>query len=212
MNNHESIMTEVKPRIFYLDFKDQYHCNMTFLRYQEFYESPNPKFRGKRFEILDFMEWYSKAYGKGAFTYGTDWAGFNVPGPIIKKALHDIPDPNRYDLDMEGTYLCCEDKYPDGKFYIIGGVGKGFALRHELAHGFFYTQPKYKREMTKLVKALPKKFYKSMCDDLTRIGYTPKVFIDECQAYLATGLPDTFKTRYQYYEPFVKLYNEYYKP
>lgn len=204
-------MNEVKPRIFYLDFKKQYDCNMMFLRYQEYYESPNPKFRGKSFNILDFMEWYSQKYGAGAFTYAVDWAGFNIPGKVVKEVWEKgIFDRTVYDYEMKMVYERCLEKYPDGKFYIIAGVGRGWAMKHEIAHGFFYTQPKYKKEMTKLVKSLGKRFFKSMCNDLERIGYTPKVYIDECQAYLSTGFPENFNTKYQHHKPFEKVYNEYY--
>jgi hypothetical protein len=55
---------------------------MTFLRYQEFYESPSKKFRGKSYKLLDFMKWYASE-NDGIFTYPRDWAGFNFPGSII---------------------------------------------------------------------------------------------------------------------------------
>ena len=62
-------LKEIKGGIFLVEFDNQYDLAMTFLRYQEFYESP--KFKGKRFTIIDFMEWYSKEYD-GAFTYTKD--------------------------------------------------------------------------------------------------------------------------------------------
>jgi hypothetical protein len=203
---------EVKPRIFFLDFKNQYHCNMMFLRYQEYYESPNSKFRGKPFEILEFMEWYTKAFGKGAFTYMVDWAGFNIPGKIVAEIWDKgIADRNIYDYEMRGVYRKCLEQYPDGKFYIIGAVGQAFAMRHEIAHGFFYTQPEYKKKMTALVKALKPTLRKKIYRELERIGYTPKVYIDECQAYLSTGFTDAFAiTLKKEDQPFVKVYNEYY--
>ena len=71
-------INEVKPKVFAVVIEDRYDRAMTFLRVQEFYESPNKKFRGKNFSIWDYMKWYSTEYGKG-FTYGTDWSGFNVP-------------------------------------------------------------------------------------------------------------------------------------
>lgn len=205
-------LIEVKPRIFFLDFKNQYDCNMTFLRYQEYYESPNPKFRGKPFDLLAFMEWYSQKYGKGAFTYGVDWAGFNIPGQVIRDIWDNgILDRNIYDYEMKFVYDRCRQQYPDGKFYVIGAVGQEFAMRHEIAHGFFYTQPKYKKEMTKLVKALKPKFRSAIYKELKRIGYASKVYVDECQAYLATGFTENFAiTLKGENTPFVKLYNEYY--
>lgn len=49
-------ISEVKPKIFLFESDNSYDLAMTFLRYQETYESPNPKFRNKSFTIIDFME------------------------------------------------------------------------------------------------------------------------------------------------------------
>jgi hypothetical protein len=47
------------------------------------------------------MEWYSKKQGDGAFTYPTDWAGFNIPSAVVT-GVHalGISDYNRYDERM----------------------------------------------------------------------------------------------------------------
>jgi len=39
---------KVKPKIFAVIIEDSYDRAMTFLRIQEFYESPNPAFRGNK--------------------------------------------------------------------------------------------------------------------------------------------------------------------
>lgn len=200
---------EVKPRVFCLTFKECYDLSMFFLRYQEHYESPNPKFRGKSFELLDFMKWYSKKYGHGAFTYPSDWGGFNIPAHVVSTVWsYDLNDRNLYDYEMREVYRKCCEKYPDGKFYLIGVYGKGGSLRHEIAHGFFYTIPEYREEMTRLVKALKPSIYKSMCKHLKRIGYTPGVYVDECQAYFSTG-QNFIKLKGQD-KPFIRLYEQYF--
>lgn len=211
------VLKEVKPKIFLLDFKDPYRLSMQFLRYQEYYESASPKFRNHAFTILDFIEWYSKEYGKtrgqaGAFTYPIDWAGFNIPDSIILE-VHalGIPDPNKYDQAMLDVHKKCAAKYPNENFYIIGSVGEGFTMKHEIAHGFFYTHPDYKKEMTKLVSELKPSFRKSIYSVLKKIGYASKVYVDECQAYLSTGLPDGFGvTLKKEHKPFTEIYNHYY--
>lgn len=205
-------LKEVKPKIFHLNFKDQYKMAMHFLRYQENYESPSPRFRDHAFSLLDFMEWYSKSYGNGAFTYTIDWAGFNIPDYVILD-VHalGIPDPNKYDQIMLDVHRKCAKKYPNERFYIIGSVGKKWAMKHEIAHGFFYTQPDYREEMIKLVSELKPSFRKSMYDSLKRIGYAPRVYVDECQAYLSTGVPKGFNlTVKKENKPFVEVYKHYY--
>lgn len=186
---------------------------MTFLRYQEFYESPSPKFRGQFFTLLEYMDWYCHKYGGGAFTYPKDWAGFNIPGEVVPKIWdHGILDRNIYDHKMKMVHEKCLESYPDGKFYLIGAVGTKGAMKHEIAHGFFYTRPDYKQEMSKLVKSLKPSLKKNINKVLKDIGYTPKVYTDETQAYLSTGVPKGFKLSLKKESlPFIEVFNRFYK-
>jgi len=219
---------QVKPFIFLFRFKDYYDMAMHFLRYQEYYESVSSKFRGKQFEIFDFMRWYSKKYGKDAFTYPKDWGGYNIPSSVILEVNElAIKDYNKYDKAMFAGWAACKQMIVDTsppdtwngkhpKFYIIGAVGNGSTLKHEVAHGFFYTLPNYKKEATALVKALPLDVRKSINKTLSKMGYTPKVWVDETQAYMATGLfvennPKFDEKLKNKRGPFIKLFKKYYK-
>lgn len=53
-------LTKEKEKIYLLCFDDRYDCCMYFLRYQEYYESPNQKFYRKQFTIVSYMDWYIK--------------------------------------------------------------------------------------------------------------------------------------------------------
>ena len=184
---------EVRPKVFLFEFADQYDMCMHFLRYQEYYESASSKFRGQKFTIFDFMRWYSKTYGRGAFTYPTDWDGFNVPGSVIREMWSwGILDVNQYDQAMWQGYSECWRKAQTDKIYIIGATKDQAALKHEVAHAFFYLHPEYKKAMSKLVKDLPFAIANEMKKQLKRVGYTTKVYTDEMQAYLSTGLTETF--------------------
>lgn len=180
-------LTEIRPNIFHLEFKDSYDLCMYFLRYQEFYESSSPKFRNKSFSILSFMRWYSKKYGNGSFTYPTDWNGFNFPGNIIQQVYNlNIPDRNIYDYEMLNIYRHC--KLVSANFYLIGTIKNNkITLNHEIAHGFFYLDKEYKSAMIKLVQSIPQSLKKQITSWLKSKGYTPKVYFDEIQAYLSTG-------------------------
>jgi len=190
---------------------------MHFLRYQEYYESPSPKFRNHTFTIVDYMEWYSKTFGKGSFTYPVDWGGFNVPSYVLRNVLlavsnGEITDPNKYDTEMQKVWLTCCNKYQDENFYIIGSVGtEGSTMRHEIAHGFFYIIPEYKKEMTKLVKELNPFFRKDFYENLKVGGYTKQVYVDELQAYMATGTANFINVKLNGSDkPFIQLYEEFY--
>lgn len=228
-------LKEIKPRIFLLTFKDKYDMCMTFLRYQECYESPNVKFRGKKFTFIDFMEWYSKNQSKGCFEYPNHWSGFNVPSYVFNNACglyRDgelnptdyeltcwkwsdlISDYNKYDKIMERVYKECinvvASKYNDNKFYLIGAMeGNISTINHEIAHGFFYTIPSYKKEMLDLVKKLDSKFKISLYKDFKKLGYTKQVFPDEAQAFLATGWRDYLPKRNGEDKAFIKVFKKY---
>jgi hypothetical protein len=187
-------ISEIKSGIFLFEFKNNYDMCMHFLRYQEFYESASAKFRGKKFEIFDFMKWYSFKYGRGVFTYTNDWDGFNIPGDVIKKVydLH-IDDKNIFDHEMLTAWNQCSTASNGKKFYIIGVVKKNGALSHEIAHALFYLYPEYKKEMTRMIKELSPSIRKEINLNLKKLGYTPKVYLDETQAYMATGLTLSFQ-------------------
>jgi hypothetical protein len=181
-------LKEIKPNIFGLQFQDRYDLCMHFLRYQEFYESSSPKFRNKSFTILSFMRWYSKKYGDNSFTYPSDWNGFNIPSYVIEQVFNNaIPDRNIYDHEMLNIYRHC--KKSSQNFYLIGYLKNNkTTLNHEIAHGFYYLNNDYKSIMKSLVKSIPKDILLAINSWLKIKGYTPKVYIDETQAYLSTGM------------------------
>jgi len=216
------VIKEIKSRIFLFEFRDVYDMCMYFLRYQEFYESPSRRFRENSFEIFDFMRWYSKKYGKGSFSYPNDWDGFNIPSTVIWKMWneHLIPDKNIYDYEMWMAWQECNAKLnkdvacptkPINQFYIIGVKKGNSALSHEIAHGLFYLYPEYRKEMTKLVKAIDPDIRKIINAGLKKLGYTPKVYIDETQAYMATGLNKAFGEDTKQWAKERKVFRDFFK-
>src|SRR3989344_5759404 len=97
-------LKNIAQGIYLLNFQSPYDLAMSFCRYQEFYESTNPVFKGKSFSLIDFMEWYSnknnnrKRSDLKCFTYPDDWAGFNLPSYVFDNIIElGIPDMNKYD-------------------------------------------------------------------------------------------------------------------
>ncbi len=219
-------LTEIKPNIFHLSFgKDKFALAMAFLRAQEFYESPNPQFKGTKFRILDFIEWYSKNQNDfNSFTYADDWAGFNVPSWVLDKLYFGIGDLdiNKYDYLMEQIYYNMKWKLRDESlkgtpFYLIGSSeGDKETLKHEIAHGFYYLNPEYKQEMQNLISEIPENIKKKIVDWLSENMYHEDVFDDEIQAYFSTGLVSELKRNYKPYEihpitkQFKKVFEKYY--
>ena len=204
----------IMPQIWHLNFSNSYDLALHFFRFQEFYESPSVK--KQKIQLIDLMENYSQKNGDGSFTYTKDWAGFNLPAEKIFE-LHKkgISDKNRYDEMMLGLAKFIRAKEGGSEdFYIIGTSDddeeKEITFNHELAHGLFFIDEKYKDKTTALVEALPKKTKNFLFKKLRECGYDDDVLIDETQAYMSTGLFDSFDTPAvrKEIEPFVTLFNK----
>lgn len=205
-------------RIYLFLFENSYDMCMHFLRYQETYESP--KFRNKKFTIIEFMDWYAKNFGNGVFTYTGDWGGFNIPSRVIWN-VHSaqIQDYNVYDAAMITAYNKISSithldpgstAYDD--FYIIAVTRKEIdLLSHELAHGLYSTNANYREDMSKCQQQLSKSVQSGVFDYLKSVGYCDEVLDDELQAYFSTGLTEPIKQFEKFTAPFQKTFNKYAK-
>lgn len=185
-------IVEIKPKVFAVIVPDRYHRAMLFLRVQEYYESPNPKFRGKSFCIWDYIEWYSRKNGD-KFSYASDWVGFNFPLKVAEKCYDKLNTKFVYYSAYDGTMFEILDeiretvnvKYgPKTKAYVIGVQDTvSSTFQHELCHAYYHIDSKYKKEVDAITKEIDPKTYKRMCKNLEDMGYTEQVFADEIQAY-----------------------------
>lgn len=191
---------------------------MHFFRVQEFYESSDNKIRNKPFDFFDAMESYSKKYGNGAFTYTSDWGGFNIPGEKIEECFISCFKNingfklNKYDSLMYSTFKKIKKKSCNKKFYIIGCLSKDKeTLKHEIAHAMYYLDDEYRKECHSLTKQITKSDYLFICKKLKSMGYHRSVCDDEIQAYFSTGLHESFKNRAKKYQSrYKKLFKKYY--
>jgi hypothetical protein len=179
---------EVKENIFAVEVTDDYKLAMLFLRVQEFYESPNPKFRGVHFSIWDFHEWYSKERG-GSFTYTSDWAGFNIPYDVLRECyLNVIAIETPYDVVMQEILAMIAYRKSEGPAYIIGVPDiNGDTFLHEVCHGLYHVNEEYKQvadSITGELMAISPNSYHTFKRNLLNMGYTDSVIDDEIQAYL----------------------------
>lgn len=185
---------EVKPNVFAVVVPDGYHRAMLFCRVQEYYESPNPQFRGKNFSIWDYIEWYSKEHNN-TFTYTSDWSGFNIP----LKTAYDCYEKLReyetpYDTIMNSIVGTIELKMFHKKStrnwnaYIIGAANTdGDTFQHEVCHGLYATNKQYKQLVDEVTETIEWQDYLKFEKNLLDMGYTAGVVADEIQAYLTFG-------------------------
>lgn len=173
-------VSEVIPNVYRLEFDGHRDMVATFMRFQEHYESP--EFRGKVFSRSQFKKWY-RTTREGKFTYFSDWGGFNIPSFVLD-AFYD--KRFRYKTARENGLLDqFRDLYRSGKnFYVIGTpTGRVSTLKHEVAHGLYYTNSEYKKSVDAVLATVD---LTPVHQWLVRIGYCKEVLNDEAHAYLAT--------------------------
>jgi hypothetical protein len=192
------------PHVYSLLFDTQYELCMSFVRIQEFYESP--KFRGKYFTLEEYMDYWSKEFGNGAFTYPTVWNGFNVPGKVLvnwSELFSCYDDERKREVDIFAAVgrLMRQEGFcpPDmgqmldymNKIYVIGihkqsdNIG---TLKHEMAHAMYSLYPRYRKTCNVLLKDVDEKTYGAGKEWLLRKGYCKKIIDDELQAYFSTSV------------------------
>jgi hypothetical protein len=186
---------EIKPNIYAVVVKDDYDRAMLFCRYQEFYESPFEEIKGKYFSLEYFMRLYKQKRKSNVFTYPKDWAGYNLPSQIIENARAVFcNDTDGYNLMMNDIHAAVLNHrikmgIESDKYYLIGTDNlKSSVLKHEVAHGFYYTKQEYKTEVDSVVRTIPIKDYKYLKKKLISYGYADDdvIIYDEIQAFLST--------------------------
>jgi len=179
---------EIRKNVFLVESITQYDMCSMFLRPQEFYESPYDEIQGKYFKLEQYMDIYAE--DKGAFTYYTDWAGFNIPSTFFRKFFEVFS----YDLSKKEIALFqginrLRTNLESG-FYVIGACKEKKnqdVIAHEIAHANWFLYPDYKEKMINLINEIPCKLYDKASDTLRNLGYTDSVIIEEIHAYIATG-------------------------
>jgi hypothetical protein len=154
----------------------QDELGLTFMRFQEHYESANHKFRNNIFTVGQLRHWYSENYG--ANNYHLTWVGFNFPSRVLIPFKEGLFDP----LTPEENRLLELLRYRKDEFYIIGAQNNS-VLRHELSHALYASNPKYKAEIDNFLYKHKSKLTKTNQYILNK-GYCKDVLNDEIQAYI----------------------------
>lgn len=154
----------------------QDELGLTFMRFQEYYESANPLFKDNIFTQGQLRRWYSETYGSDC--YHLHWVGFNFPSKILTPFKEGLFDP----LTTEETRLINLFKYRQDHFYIIGAQNNS-TLRHELSHALYASNVNYKKEIDNFINQNKKQLTKIVKYILDK-GYCKEVLNDELQAYI----------------------------
>ena len=182
--------------VYHAKFTTRYECAATFLRLQEFYESPFTGFYRKYFTLEEYMDRYAKENGN--FTYTSDWEGFNVPGNTVRKFFGPASEFWRDMLEKEmDLYGSMERVIASRKrFYLIGTSDEDGhdAIEHEYAHGFWYLNQAYRNDQLHALGSISKRDMLRFKKRLLEKGYRESVVPDELQAYLSTSMKKDLET------------------
>lgn len=173
----------ITDKMYLLIFNSQKEITETFLRFQEYYESP--KFKGKIFSLDELKKWYTQNSLNGKrtnkFTYYSDWNGFNIPSYVLKPFFKGRFNP--LSKQEEKFLRIFRDKLEP--YYIVGVHKKikslNAYLKHELAHGMFYTNKNYKNEVLNSLSEFNVEPIKK--ELMLMNGYHKEVLEDEVHAY-----------------------------
>jgi len=191
----KGVVKEVAPRIYCVIVDDNYDRAMLFCRYQEYYESPYKKFRGKKFSWMEYMREYKIFWKKDVFTYPEDWSGYNIPSNILEGGIDAFYKETEYDVIMNDVFFHCSidsQNKNDGQrcdWYLIGASSKDLkTMDHEIAHGLYFTN---------IIKNIKPTHYDKLKKKLIKMGYVndKKIIDDEIQAFMSTGLYNGLDTK-----------------
>jgi hypothetical protein len=194
----------------HMRFSDQDALCRTFIRLQEFYESPYPEIRGNYFTLDEYKKLYVRDHGK-PFSYFKDWHGFNVPGRIVRAFAKMFA----HDLTPQESIIV---RLPPMDYLI--GTWQDAEFTHELAHAMYALSRRYRERVLRLVKELwleRTSDYTAFVKWLDKEGYTKEVIIDEIGAYFSTNEMQDFTAHfpptravslYRAAKPFRALYAE----
>lgn len=191
---------EIRKNVWHFQYDTQYHLTSSFMRLQEYYESPFPALKGRFFKHEEYMDAYAEKNDN--FTYYEDWSGFNVPGNVVLNFF----DHFRYDFWVKEALLfdwiakvIPQFKKGETGFYIIGtskdDEDNDNCIKHELAHAYWYLYYGYELEMQSIINnkldiirnGNSESYADIVSEVLEQKGYDYSVIKDEIQAYLSTS-------------------------
>jgi len=181
-------IVEPWPDVFLVLVPDDYDRAMLFLRAQTCYESPSARFRGRPFDLWDYVKYYTQEHG--SFSYARDWRGFNLPYTAARDCYAALPQRyvTKYDRAFQRLLgdLGARVERPR-RAYIVGADREGSrTAQHELYHARYFTDRAYRARANALLDALPAPLVAQLRRNLLALGYVDddRILRDELQAFL----------------------------
>lgn len=186
------IYTRPKQDIIHVHSEGQFELTSTFVRLQEFYESPYPAIRGRYNFTVDDLAMAYEDDGK-PFDYFSKWHGFNVPGHVVEDFFAHFEDLTPAESKLNSLVWRAIQKGVHPKHFYVIGTHQDEDITHELAHAMWYLDVTYKHRAVELLTTLRGgpcfphlQALEAWLRGPTR-GYGEAVLEDESHAYLATS-------------------------
>jgi len=209
VNINKPNFKEECANIYSLTYEDNYDLCMSLVRLQEFYESP--KFKGLYFTLEEYIDYWSRDFGNGAFTYPVSWSGFNIPGRIIKNWIALFGQGMRQ-RELELITILLENvslsSFEQSYFIFVAKDNKhlDFTIQHEIAHGMYSIDKEYRKDVNNLLSKVAISTRDNSGKHLLKMGYEYGFIDDELQAYWSTE--STHKKSLSMKIPFKKNYDK----
>jgi len=200
---------QITENVFCAAFGDFFDLAMTFMRANEFTESPDPKIRGNPLKLIELIKLYSMESG-GSFNYAAEMGAFALEKSQIRKTIRGgLADTSEHDFRMLALFGYCSAMC-SGDWVLIGipleKDSIGF-FAHELAHAFYAQNKSYRSMCDTLVSEMSTESRQYLFDSLASHGYASDVLMDEAQAYLSTGVFDNIRAPKEECKPFEDLFD-----
>lgn len=181
---------ETRKNIFILNFDTQYDLCSTFIRLQEFCESPYSEICGHYFTLEDYMDIYAKN-NKNKFTYFEDWNGFNITSKQLKVFLEFFDGKLS---KKEQIFQFFNHVVKLDQFSILATHKKSYnsVIKHELAHAYFFLYRDYNDKIYEMISNMNLEKKKYLEKKIREIGYANNTIFDEMQAYLSTNTSEAY--------------------
>lgn len=107
-----------------------------------------------------------------------------MPGNVARRFFALFRDLSRKEARLHEVVMPMMEQFGDA-FYLLGSPSGDATMKHEVAHGFYYLDPAYRRDMDLITRGW--RHAGQFKDALARKGYHASVARDETQAYMATS-------------------------
>jgi len=184
---------EIYPKVYFINFDNRQELCKTFLRIQEYYESP--VFHNKIFTLNEFRNYWVKTFGNGIFDYYDVWGGFNVPYKTVNRWEKQFRAKYHKLIPREEKLLSAikkfnkkqghDDNYLKKSYIVATFNNQKSVIDHEVSHAFYYLDPMYKKDCVKLLSKIPKNILVLYRKTLYKKGYGKSTINDELQAYFS---------------------------